>query len=167
MFKKGYKPTEKHLINLSLSHKGQKAWNKGLTMNDEFKIKCRNRQIGKFNRTEAGKISFSKKMSGENHPRWKKDRTQIDLNKRRNYTSKCIEWRNKVFERDNYKCKICNINGRLEAHHILSWIDYPELRYDINNGITLCHAHHPRKRAEEKRLVPIFKELVSVSMWLS
>lgn len=53
--------------------------------------------------------------------------------------------------------------GKLEAHHILSWKDYPELRYDINNGITLCHAHHPKKRAEEKRLSPYFMELVSAS----
>jgi len=35
--------------------------------------------------------------------------------------------------------------------------------FTIKNGITLCHAHHPRKRAEEKRLEPLFKELVSVS----
>ena len=28
------------------------------------------------------------------------------------------------------------------------------------NGITLCQAHHPRKRAEEKRLVPVLQRLV-------
>ncbi len=49
---------------------------------------------------------------------------------------------------------------RMEAHHILGWVSYPELRYEINNGITLCHAHHPRKRALEKELAPIFQELV-------
>jgi hypothetical protein len=71
----------------------------------------------------------------------------------------------KVYERDSWKCKINNKNccGRIEVHHILSWFDYPELRYNINNGITLCHAHHPERRAEEKRLIPKFKELVSVS----
>lgn len=36
-----------------------------------------------------------------------------------------------------------------------------KLRYDINNGITLCHAHHPRKRADEAKLSPYFKELVA------
>ena len=40
---------------------------------------------------------------------------------------------------------------------------WPELRYDINNGITLCHFHHPIVREEEKRLIPTYKELVSVS----
>ena len=52
---------------------------------------------------------------------------------------------------------------RVEVHHILSFTDFPELKYEINNGITLCHAHHPRKRVEEKISIPVFQELVSVS----
>ena len=61
-----------------------------------------------------------------------------------------------------WKCRLLNnaCNGRLEAHHIFDWENYPTLRYVFNNGITLCHAHHPRKRAEEKRLAPVFQELV-------
>ena len=75
------------------------------------------------------------------------------------------EWRLEVYKRDNYKCRIAdnNCDGIIEAHHILGWVEHPELRYQVNNGITLCHAHHPRRRAEEKRLIPIFQELVSVS----
>ena len=75
------------------------------------------------------------------------------------------QWRLGVYKKDNYKCKINNkdCSGRIIAHHILGWSEYPELRYKINNGITLCQAHHPRKRAEEKRLVPFLQELVSVS----
>ena len=75
------------------------------------------------------------------------------------------DWRNEVHKRDNFSCRIAdnNCDGRLEVHHILGYKEYPELRYKINNGITLCHAHHPRKRAEEKRLIPTFQELVSVS----
>ena len=45
----------------------------------------------------------------------------------------------------------------------LSWSEFPGLRYEIYNGITLCHAHHPRRRAEEKRLIPEFQALVAVS----
>lgn len=75
------------------------------------------------------------------------------------------EWRKSVFARDTHKCRIAdeNCDGMLQAHHILRWSEFPELRYQINNGITLCQAHHPRKRAEEKRLEPMFRELVSVS----
>lgn len=73
--------------------------------------------------------------------------------------------RKQVRLRDNFTCKIANpdCSGRIEAHHILSWSDHPKLRYQINNGITLCHAHHPRVRAEEKRLQSDFQALVSVS----
>lgn len=75
------------------------------------------------------------------------------------------EWRKQVWLRDKFKCKIDNpdCKGKIEAHHILSWRNYPELRYQLNNGITLCHAHHPRGRSEEKRLIPKFTVLVSVS----
>ena len=104
---------------------------------------------------------------GENHFRWITDRTKL---KRYNNTAKdrrsyaYSDWRKNVWQRDNYKCRINeNCQGRLEAHHILSWEKFPELRYKINNGILLCHAHHPRVRAEEKRLAPTFQELVSVS----
>jgi hypothetical protein len=62
-----------------------------------------------------------------------------------------------------FLCRIADVNceGRLEAHHILPWRDYPELRYKVNNGITLCHAYHPRKRADEAKLSPFFQSLVA------
>ena len=73
------------------------------------------------------------------------------------------QWHKSVKYRDNWSCRIADVNcdGRLEAHHILSWKDFPELRYDINNGITLCHHHHPRKRSDVEKLSPYFKQLVA------
>lgn len=75
------------------------------------------------------------------------------------------EWSKNVKTRDGWKCRIAdnNCEGKLVAHHILSWSEFTELRYQVNNGIALCHAHHPRQRAEEKRLAPIFLDLVTVS----
>jgi hypothetical protein len=71
----------------------------------------------------------------------------------------------RVKKRDEWKCRLLtsDCKGRLESHHILNWIDYPELRYILTNGITLCAFHHPRKWEEEKRMIPIFQELLSVS----
>ena len=101
-------------------------------------------------------------MAGEKHYLYKQDRTQLKISEKKHLDGQYRDWMFAIKIRDGWKCRIYNrdCNGRLEAHHILSWKDYPELRHEINNGITLCHAHHPKKRAEEVRLAPIFHELV-------
>lgn len=99
---------------------------------------------------------------GENNWKWIKDRSKLKKKELRN-DSAYRAWRDDVWKRDNRKCRIADnsCNGRIEAHHILGWKDYPELRYQLNNGITLCHAHHPRKRSEEAKLSPYFQKLVA------
>lgn len=52
------------------------------------------------------------------------------------------DWSNKVRKRDSYKCQICGIDRKTVAHHIFSYSDYPELRVDVGNGITLCRQCH-------------------------
>lgn len=114
--------------------------------------------------SDASKGKKHPKLSGENHYLWIKDRTKLcrisKQGERR--TSAYFYWRKQVWLRDNFKCKIANPNckGRIEAHHILGWTDYPELRYEISNGITLCHHHHPKyKKARE--MASYLKSLIS------
>lgn len=61
-----------------------------------------------------------------------------------------VYWRNLVFQRDNYSCYECKTRGGyLEAHHIKSWAKFPELRYEVSNGLTLCKKCHnkiPKRR---------------------
>lgn len=102
--------------------------------------------------------------TGNKNGNWIEDRSKLKKREQRNDVA-YSEWRKNVWLRDKYKCQLGkgDCDGKIEAHHILGWKDYPLLRYEVNNGITLCHAHHPRKRAEEKRLAPEFQALVSVS----
>lgn len=54
-----------------------------------------------------------------------------------------VAWRKAVFERDNYTCRRCgDRGGYLEAHHIKGWAHYPELRFVVDNGLTVCVPCH-------------------------
>lgn|SRR3990167_1849088 len=102
------------------------------------------------------------KFRGENHYRWIEDRTKVKLDKERGGPLH-KQWSKDVKKRDNWKCRIAdeNCDGKVVAHHILGWAKYPELRYQVNNGITLCRFHHPLKREDENKLSPYFQELVA------
>lgn len=55
------------------------------------------------------------------------------------------KWARAVKDRDHYRCqnpKCRSRSGIMHAHHILNYADYPDSRYDIPNGITLCEACH-------------------------
>jgi hypothetical protein len=102
-------------------------------------------------------------LRGENNPVWIKDRSKvIGVQDRNNPEYK--QWRYQIFKRDRHICKINNKDcmGNVVAHYILGFAQYPELRYEVNNGITLCHFHHPRKRIDEEKLIPVLKGLVEV-----
>lgn len=134
----------------------------GTTHSKETKEKMKKNHKGMTGKKQSEE--FVSRMSGENSPVWIKDRTLLKKKQERN-DSAYQEWRKGVYSRDLWKCKFKNedCKGKIEAHHILSWTDYPELRYNIENGITLCHHHHPRKWKQEEELIPTFKELITIN----
>lgn len=70
--------------------------------------------------------------------------------KQQRNTPSYIAWRTAVFERDKFKCAICGqVGGELNAHHIRPFKDYPDLRLDVDNGVTLCKACHKRVHKEK------------------
>lgn len=51
-------------------------------------------------------------------------------------------WKKGVLKRDKYTCQLCGSDKSLHTHHINKFADYPDLRFDVDNGITLCkHCH--------------------------
>ena len=90
---------------------------------------------------ECYKDELSEKKKGAGNYFWKGgiNGENDTLRHRREYK----EWRTSVYERDDYTCQCCGTRGgKLNAHHINQFSDYPELRYNVNNGITLCVKCH-------------------------
>ena len=77
-----------------------------------------------------------------------------DLRPRQGNTWEYTDWRNKVFQRDNWTCQTCRNRGYVQSHHIKEWSKFPEDRFNVNNGVTLCiECHklvHRRTNGKEK-----------------
>lgn len=115
----------KNYPKLSQALKGRKAWNEG-------------KKTGFVSKTpEKTKQKLSKKWRGIKNPNWQGGKTiesRVGI--------KYQKWRIKVLKRDNQTCQKCKKRKYLHVHHIGSFIDYPELRFAIDNGVTLCRKCH-------------------------
>ncbi len=146
-YRKGKHLTPQQIIEMSKRLKGRKAWNKGLKgqtfgyhHSDETKEK-----IGRANSiSQKGKklsLETRRKMSlskrGKNAYQWQGGKTRI-LKRLRNSLEYRL-WRDAVYKRDDYTCVWCGKRGMtLNADHIKPFAYYPELRFAIDNGRTLC-----------------------------
>jgi hypothetical protein len=85
----------------------------------------------------------ARSRSGENSPNWKPEKTQEERLGRRDLHTSFVR---SVYKKDSFKCSICKSeqkkSNRLEAHHLYNWTDFPYLRFEINNNITMCQECH-------------------------
>ena len=80
-------------------------------------------------------------MKGKNNPNYKGGITPVNQKIRDSIETRL--WREAVFARDNWTCqKYGTREGKLIAHHILNFAEYPELRFAIDNGIILSRKAH-------------------------
>ena len=82
---------------------------------------------------------------------------------KRNYEDPVYkEWRISIYKRDKFKCQMpgCSSKKYLNAHHIQKWASASMLRYDIDNGITLCRSCHGRVTGHEQHYQRLFQDIV-------
>lgn len=156
----------KHTDETKEKFRGRKAWNKGFIGYQAGKNSphwkgglpnCTNceRKLTNYKRiTQLCTKCFNKQnFQKENNPNWKGGISVITKTERQlaMETTDYKDWRKSVFERDDYTCIDCgNKNCKLNAHHIKSWLEYPNNRYDIDNGATLCIDCHKRVHKHKK-----------------
>ena len=83
---------------------------------------------------------------------------------KRNYDDPAYEsFRKEVIKRDGRKCMMpgCGYKKCLQVHHIRKWSTASSLRYEISNGITLCHNCHKSRRGKEHHYETLFIEIIN------
>lgn len=135
-----HRHSDKTKLKMSLMKKGKKP-RLGSHQSEKTKEKLRQLNLGKKASIETRK-KLSEMRKGEKSCSWKGGVTPLNKKIRKSFESKI--WRLAVFERDTYTCQKCGDKrgGNLNAHHIKSFSQHPELRFDVDNGITYCEDCH-------------------------
>lgn len=99
---------------------------------------CRKKNMVGSKGSNAG---GGKWMIGEGNINFKHGQSAIRANRD---LTKVNQWRRRVFARDKFKCQRCGYSkGKIfRAHHVAPWAEFPDKRFDLNNGITLCDPCH-------------------------
>ena len=114
-FYKGYKQSEEHKKNIGKANKGKHSAN-------EFK---------------KGHIGYKGRFIDGRTPELVLIRHSLEYE----------IWRKEVYERDWWTCRLCGIKcekGNIIAHHLKLFSEFPELRFVVDNGITLCRSCHAK-----------------------
>jgi hypothetical protein len=82
---------------------------------------------------------------GDKNPNWRDGSTEEIALARA--SQEYTDWRSAVFKKDNYTCCTCKLKSPSDgsgfsAHHLYNFSTHKELRYDIDNGVTLCRQCH-------------------------
>jgi 5-methylcytosine-specific restriction endonuclease McrA len=143
---------------------GMKSWNnnrdnrKCLSCNSEFET-----TLGVSGKTYCSVqcywVSLIGFRTGEANHNWKGGVTS--KNEKARKSPKYKRWAATVKRRDNYTCQICGVRNKkglgktilLHSDHIKPFSLYPELRFELDNGRTLCFDCHKQTETYGGRAV--------------
>ena len=120
--------------------KGQTYWLCKCDCGETSEVTLANLKSGDIKSCGCSQYSF-----GVDHHNYNPNLTEEERLKNRHRTNE-VEfrvWSKMVKDRDNYTCQICNQHrGKLNSHHLNGWNAFPEQRFDLDNGVTLCTDCH-------------------------
>lgn len=138
----GFLPWNKGKKNPEFSGKNNPKWKGG-----EITLECRECKgyfkVKPYRRETA---HFCSKNCASQY----RDQGKRTDDKKIRQSAKYKSWRTLVFERDNYICQFCGIKNGLgktiyfHADHIKPFALYPEKRFEVSNGRTLCVSCHKK-----------------------
>lgn len=112
----------------------------GSVRSDSFKKHLSDIHKG-VKKSVATRIKMSEHQRGEKGCNWKGGKEPINKIIRKSIEYRL--WREAVFARDNWTCQKSKVKGgKLHPHHILNFSQHPELRFAIDNGVTLNETSH-------------------------
>ena len=118
--------------------KGQIPWNKNKkNVQKPYWLGKKRSKEDRDKMSKARKIFLS---NPENHWNWQGGISPE--NDRIRHSLEWQIWRNEVYKRDFWKCRLCESKKQIVAHHIKLFSQYPELRFSTDNGMTLCRSCH-------------------------
>lgn len=150
--KGGWKLSEETRLKMSFSRRGSlhHMWKGNALLRTCSNCKTVFRKPHGRKDPQRGFIFCGKKCSHafqieERHPCWKGGGT---LHRGGRY----IIWARAVLRRDRRICKMCGSRKLIHAHHIRPWARFPELRYEVKNGLALCVQCH--RKVHSSKLSP-------------
>lgn len=146
----GFHHTEETKLRMITNHS---QWNENLTKETDERVRNQSNSLKEYwknnprprgmfgkNHSDETKRKMALKKQGKDNGNWKGGVTESVrlFRKSRRYQ----QWRKEVLQRDNFACQFCaKINCSI-AHHLKSIKEYPELRFDVDNGRTICKECH-------------------------
>ena len=150
----GKKHTEEWKKKMSEAHKGRAVRGYDWHASEETKRRMSESQRIAQNNPETKKRK-REAMLGEKNHQWKGGVSSEEKHIR--MSEEYNQWRNAVYQRDYWTCQICGKKcqkNNIVAHHHFSFTDYPQLRFAINNGTTLCrNCHYSLHQKLKKQII--------------